>query len=540
MSRALISSADFFPLAYCMLERDAEHVTIRSQLDPDAYKKERAARLKMDIQILPVCVLLYLLAYIDKSNISQAMLDGKNLPNGKVEDPGILTSLNMTPHEFSIALTVLFPTYMAFQLPSNLIIRKIGPRIWIPTLALTWGVVETLQGLVTSKAGLYINRIFLGLAEAGLTPGITLLLTFFYVPKELQFRQAFYFTGASLSGSFSGLLATALRKMDGISGQHGWQWVFYIEGIFTVAVAIVCYFIIPNGPRGCFMLSPLERELIIQRQHAPTYRYQDLPHLALKLKEVKFEPTSENEGQLLTPPWYKEVLRTFIDERVYLTGILGFCVSLPIFSFTNFMPSIIKGMGDYSTAKSMLLSCPPFAASFVYSLCMAFVADRLQLRYLSVMLSFIITLVGLAVLWGCNEPMHRYGGIFMVAAGSYSGPPCMFAWMANNSAGYYKRTSALAFVHMMDNASGLVAAWLFNTHTEAPRFLRGTATNLAITLLGMVVATIQECRIWQERRQRACGRRDECVVELYRRTHWPREALRSYLGDRHPEFLLEL
>ena len=524
-----------------MLERDAEHVTIRSQLDPDAYKKkERAARLKMDIQILPVCVLLYLLAYIDKSNISQAMLDGKNLPNGKVEDPGILTSLNMTPHEFSIALTVLFPTYMAFQLPSNLIIRKIGPRIWIPTLALTWGVVETLQGLVTSKAGLYINRIFLGLAEAGLTPGITLLLTFFYVPKELQFRQAFYFTGASLSGSFSGLLATALRKMDGISGQHGWQWVFYIEGIFTVAVAIVCYFIIPNGPRGCFMLSPLERELIIQRQRAPTYRYQDLPHLALKLKEVEFEPTSENEGLLLTPPWYKEVLRTFTDERVYLTGILGFCVSLPIFSFTNFMPSIIKGMGDYSTVKSMLLSCPPFAASFVYSLCMAFVADRLQLRYLSVMLSFIITLVGLAVLWGCDEPMHRYGGIFMVAAGSYSGPPCMFAWMANNSAGYYKRTSALAFVHMMDNASGLVAAWLFNTHTEAPRFLRGTATNLAITLLGMVVATIQECRIWQERRQRACGRRDECVVELYRRTHWPREVLRSYLGDRHPEFLLEL
>lgn len=175
-----------------MLERDAEHVTIRSQLVPDAYnKKERAVRLKMDIQILPVCVLLYLLAYIDKSNISQAMLDGKNLPNGKVEDPGILTSLNMTPHEFSIALTVLFPTYMAFQLPSNLIIRKIGPRIWIPTLALTRGVVETLQGLVTSKAGLYINRIFLGLAEAGLTPGITLLLTFFYVPKELQFRRPF-------------------------------------------------------------------------------------------------------------------------------------------------------------------------------------------------------------------------------------------------------------------------------------------------------------------------------------------------------------
>lgn len=524
-----------------MPKGDAEHVTIRSQLDPDAYKKkERAARLKMDIQILPICVLLYLLSYIDKSNISQAMLDGKELPNGKIEDPGILTSLKMTPHEFSIALTVLFPTYMAFQLPSNLVIQTIGPRIWIPTLALTWGIVETLQGLVTSKAGLYINRIFLGLAEAGLTPGISILLTFFYVPRELQFRQAFYFTGASLSGSFSGLLATALRKMDGISGQHGWQWVFYIEGIFTVVVAIVCYFIIPNGPYGCFLLSPFERQLILERQHTPTYRYQDLPHLALKLKEAGSETMAESKSIPPTPPWYKEVLRTFTDERVYFTGILGFCTSLPIFSFTNFMPSIIKGMGDYSTAKSMLLSCPPYAASFVYSLCMAFVADRLQLRYLSVMLSFIITLVGLAVLWGCDEPMVRYGGIFMVSAGSYSGPPCMFAWMANNSAGQYKRTSALAFVHMMDNASGLAAAWLFNTHTEAPRFLRGTATNLAITLLGMVVATVQEYRILQERRRRACGRRDNCVVELYRKTHWPPEVLRSYLGDRHPEFLLEL
>ena len=146
------------------------------------------------------------------------------------------------------------------------------------------------------------------------------LVDLFLCAEGAAVQKAFYFTGASLSGSFSGLLATALRKMDGISGQHGWQWVFYIEGIFTVAVAIVCYFIIPNGPRGCFMLSPLERELIMERQHAPTYRYQDLPHLALKLKEVKFEPTSENEGPLLPPQCLNEVMRSFIDELVYITS----------------------------------------------------------------------------------------------------------------------------------------------------------------------------------------------------------------------------
>ena len=119
------------------------------------------------------------------------MPDGKELFNGKIKDTGILRSLNMTPYEFSLALTVLFPTYLAFQLTSNLKLETIGLRKWILTLALTWGVVATLQGLVPSKAGLYVNRIFLVLAEAGLTPGITILLTFFNVPEELQLRRPF-------------------------------------------------------------------------------------------------------------------------------------------------------------------------------------------------------------------------------------------------------------------------------------------------------------------------------------------------------------
>lgn len=107
---------------------------------------------------------------------------------------------------------------------------------------------------------------------------------------------------------------------------------------------------------------------------------------------------SESESQSPTPPWYKEVLRTCTDERVYLTGILGFCVCLPMFSFTNFMPSIIKGLGDYSTANSQLLSCPPpYAVSFVCSLCMTLIAVHLQSRYLSAMLSFIMALVGISV-----------------------------------------------------------------------------------------------------------------------------------------------
>ena len=176
-----------------------------------------------------------------------------------------MTSLDMTPHQYATALSVLYPTYMVFEIPANLMIKRVGARIWMPFLVMAWGLVETLQGLVTSKTGLYICRVFLGLTEAGIMPGITVYLTFFYRPNELQYRQAFFFTGTSLSCAFSPLLAVAIRKMDGIAGQHGWQWVFYLEGIFTVLVGFLSYFLLSNEPADCALLSPLEKRVAVER-----------------------------------------------------------------------------------------------------------------------------------------------------------------------------------------------------------------------------------------------------------------------------------
>ena len=112
--------------------------------------------------------------------------------------------------------------------------------------------------------------------------------------------------------------------------------------------------------------------------------------------------------------------------------------------------------------------------------------------------------------------------------------------MDRNTAGHYKTATALAMIIILDNCSGLASAWLFNTKTEAPRFTRGISTNLALSVLGLILATILELLIMHERRQRARGRRDEAVLALYKRTRWTEEQLREYMGDDHPEFHLEL
>lgn len=129
-----------------------------------------------------------------------------------------------------VAITVTYVPYIATELPSNLILNKVGPRIMIPGMCFCWGVVTTLQCLVRNYAGLLVCRFWLGFFEGGLLPGIVLYLSGYYRKHELQLRICLFFSAAALSGAFSGLLAAAITQMDGIAGLEGWRWIFLLEG----------------------------------------------------------------------------------------------------------------------------------------------------------------------------------------------------------------------------------------------------------------------------------------------------------------------
>jgi MFS family permease len=124
---------------------------------------------------------------------------------------------------FLIAITVTYIPYMAAELPSNLTLKRIGPKIQLPIMMLLWGLVSTCQSQVNSYSGLLACRFFIGLFEGGLFPGLVLYLSGFYRPQELQIRVGLFFCAAALSSAFSGLLATAIQLMEGLRGMHGWQ-----------------------------------------------------------------------------------------------------------------------------------------------------------------------------------------------------------------------------------------------------------------------------------------------------------------------------
>lgn len=223
-------------------------------------------------------------------------ISGGNIGNAKIE--GLQEDLGLLGYQYNWCLTAFFFTYAAFEVPSNLLLKRLRPSRWLPTIMVAWGLVMTLMGLVQNYHGLLVARLFLGVAEAGLYPGVAAslallissvmmlssrapklvaytcadepwhiqyYLTMWYCRHEIQFRQALFFSAASVAGAFSGLLAFGISKMDGVGDLAGWRWIFILEGIATVLVAFASFWLLHDFPETAAFLTEDERAFVVYR-----------------------------------------------------------------------------------------------------------------------------------------------------------------------------------------------------------------------------------------------------------------------------------
>jgi len=174
---------------------------------------------KLDRWIIPMMTMAYLLCFLDRSNIGNARLYG------------LEKDLHMKGNQYQISVSIFFVPYVIFEIPSNLLIKRVGPSRWISFITVSWGIVATLTGICQTYGGLIACRLVLGVFEAGLFPGLAVYLTLFYTKKELALRVGYLFVSAALSGACGGLLAYCIGFLDHHSGLRGWRWIFIIEGI---------------------------------------------------------------------------------------------------------------------------------------------------------------------------------------------------------------------------------------------------------------------------------------------------------------------
>ncbi|KAJ7933830.1 major facilitator superfamily domain-containing protein [Mycena leptocephala] len=231
-----------------------EDVTVASK-ETEAVELTDSARTtilrKIDVHLLPFVSLLYLLSFLDRANIGNAKI------------AGMVKDAHLTGFRYNTIAAAFFIPYALAEVPSNILLKLFRPSRWIPSIMLAWGLVMTLMCLCKTYHDLIIARIFLGLAEAGLFPGITFYLSRWYRRRDVASRVAIFFSAATVAGAFGGILAYAIEKMEGIGGLHGWQWIFCLEGLVTMLVAAASYFFIYDYPATAGFLTDTERKQIV-------------------------------------------------------------------------------------------------------------------------------------------------------------------------------------------------------------------------------------------------------------------------------------
>jgi MFS family permease len=183
--------------------------------------------------MLPTLSFLYLMCSLDKANAGNAKIYG------------LLDGIGMTTQQFNYALMYFFFTYGLCEPISNIMLRRVGPKIWFPFIVIVWGVITTCTAACKSYGGYIVIRLALGVAEAGLYPGSYFILSMWYTPKELATRMAIFYGANTAAGAFGGVIAYGVGNLDYAQGWRAWQWLFLIEGVITIAGGLCTYFFLP-------------------------------------------------------------------------------------------------------------------------------------------------------------------------------------------------------------------------------------------------------------------------------------------------------
>ncbi|KDR84326.1 hypothetical protein GALMADRAFT_707697 [Galerina marginata CBS 339.88] len=446
---------------------------------------------KLDLYILPVVTMFYLLSFLDRSNIGNARI------------AGMQKDLKMTNKQYSIALTVTYVPYIAAELPSNLLLKAVGPNLMLPTMLTLWGVVTALQGVVHNYHGLLACRFFLGLLEGGVFPGLVLYLSFFYPRQMLQWRISAFFSAASISGAFSGLLAFGIINMNRVGDKPGWAWIFILEGLLTFVFGIISFFLLPRTPGHARFLDEKEKEYVIS-----------------KLREDG--ATGKNEAADSFS--WREVGMAFRLPQVWLLAVAFFFDGTILYGLAYFTPSIVQGLG-YTAERAQLMSVPPFAVAFLLSMIGAYVSDRFRCRGFVVLFSSLLCIIGFGMFLGLTKHKFQYASLFFSIPGTYLAAPTLSTWSANNAAPYTRRATAIAIGFIMTNSGGILATWLLGSLSVGPRYILATKVLLSFSILMGVFSAMNTWYLWDQNKKKAIIRQTST-----------REQEKPGLGDRSAWF----
>ncbi|KAE9969976.1 hypothetical protein BLS_004856 [Venturia inaequalis] len=417
---------------------------------PDSPKNERKLTTKIDLKVIPIFGLLYLICFLDRTNIANARIAGLEI------------GLDMPTTGFNTCLWIFYIPFVLAEVPSNMFMSLswVRPKYFLGAQTFILGLLAMYQGLTKSYNGLLAVRFLMGIVEAGLPAGAGLLIASYYRKKELSLRFAMFFAFGQSGSCFSGLLAYAIMDINGYSGVAGWRWIFIIEGLITIFFSIFVFIFTPDFPGKNTSLSDSERARLVARLEAD--------------KGVESEAI-RNVG------W----LKILTDYRIWITTVLFFCADMSAGSLSSFNPTILSQLG-WTKRRAQVMTIPVWIIGIVGALISTLTAGHLNMRWPLILPSICISTIGWAIHVSNQQVAVRYLAQFLISFGTFCQMPLYIGLLTANLRGRALQGAGTAIILGLGNCANFVASNVFIT-TQAPGYPVGFGTGLGITTFAFPV-----------------------------------------------------
>ncbi|WP_163507284.1 MFS transporter [Fodinicola acaciae] len=382
---------------------------------------ERSTMRVVSARLIPFLMVCYFLSYLDRTNISIAALTMNK-------------DLGLTATQFGLGAGLFFIGYFIFEVPSNMIMHRVGARIWIARIMISWGIVAALLAAVQGPVSLYVVRIVLGIAEAGFFPGIILYLTYWFPASYRGRAVGLFMSAVAISTAVGAPIGGLLLGMDGLFGLDGWRWLFILEGVPTVVVGVLVFWLLPSKPADAGWLSTEQRGWLTSRLTA--------------------------EAQTTSARHHISALGAIVKPRVLALSLIYFATVFGLYGIGFWLPQIIKSsLGISSNLQVSLLTAVPYALGVVAMVTWGRWCDRTGRYAVGTAVPMLIggaTLAASAFLTGL--PWLGYAGLCVCTVGvlmsfpGFWGLPGAFLTGAAAAAG-------IATVNTIGNLSGFVGPY---------------------------------------------------------------------------------
>jgi len=430
---------------------------------------EKSTYGKVAWHLIPFLFLCYIVAFLDRVNVGFAKLQ-------------MAPDLKFSDTVYGFGAGIFFIGYFIFEVPSNVILERVGARVWIARIMITWGIISsafmftndihwgviaTTFNCTDAEFSFYFLRFLLGVAEAGFFPGIILYLTYWFPGARRAKMVALFMTAIAISNVIGSPISGAIMQYaDGLNGWRGWQWLFLLEGVPSILVGLMVFAFLPNGPKTAKWLTSQEREFVLQR-----IREEDVSKTELG-KRAHF-------------------LDAFKDYRVWALAIVYFCGVVCFYAVNFWMPTIIQELGidKKDLLKVGLLSMIPWGASIVSMIWWGSHSDRTGERRWHCAGGFLAIMGGLLLLAIAHKsPVASIVALMFITAG-WAAAVCTFWSLPTAFLSGTAAAAGIAWINALGNLGGYVGPDLIGTVRTAAHGAAEAAffTLAAVALVGALI-----------------------------------------------------